>query len=158
MKQNNTNKRPSLEGEQLAHDYTAKGYNAMFYRTVQYLRMAFRANTESRGDKETHSQLNLKKSDFHTKQDHSEKFKENVNAVHLEKSVKGSSNDQKGMKFNISRDCPTRGIHNAKLSFKQGELVAIVGKHRAGKTTSLKLLSGRLVCGCGQVRPSTNAR
>ena len=44
-----------------------------------------------------------------------------------------------------------RGIHNVTLSFKQGEFIAIIGKQRAGKTTLLKILSGRSMCRCNEV-------
>lgn len=44
-----------------------------------------------------------------------------------------------------------RWIHSATLSFKQGELISVVGKPGAGKTTLLKILSGRLMSGCDHV-------
>ena len=63
--------------------------------------------------------------------------------------------DDQGMKTFTSEKnkhpC-TLMTNNATLSFKQGEFIAIIGKRESGKMALLRLLSGRLICGCKQVR------
>ena len=136
MKQANTNKQPDTSDERLTCDYNTKGFNAIFYRTAQYLGMPFKANVQSQDYQKLHdSQFDSKKDDFQKEGDDPQRHKETSTAVSLEH---GST--------------PRTAIHNATLRFNQGELVSIVGKHQAGKTTSLQLLSGRLLCGCKQVR------
>ena len=150
MPRNNTNGGTKINGEHTTHGYTAKGYNAIFYRTVHYLHMAFQANNQ--GDNRSPKQ---NKDDFYANRGDSQTSAEKLNAVQLENGLKGSSEDCcaiEAMGSDRSKDFCTYGIHNAKLKFKQGELVAIAGKYRAGKTTLLQLLSGRMMCGCRQVR------
>lgn len=150
--ENNTKKHPGMKEEQLTHDCTAKGYNAIFYRTVQYIRMAFEANIKNHWEKRLHNQFDSERGNFYpdAEKGHS-RCKENMNGVHGLRAV-SNDQDKNGEIFNRSRDFCTHGIHNANLKFKQGELVAVVGKRRAGKTSLLQFLSGRLVCGCGEVR------
>ena len=145
-----------MKGEKLTHDYAAKGYNAIFYRTVQYLRMAFGANSKNHHEKRLHDQFDSEKANLYpdVEKGNSEN-KENMKAVHqVENYLREETDDRdtNGEIFNKSRNFFTHGIHNATLRFKQGELVAVVGKRRAGKTSLLELLSGRLICGCGEVR------
>lgn len=153
---NNTKKHPGMKEEKLTHDYTAKGYNAIFYRTVQYLRIAFEANIKKHWEKRLPDQFNSERDNFYpdAEKGHS-RSKENTNAAHqVGHGLREEPNDQdkNGEIFNRSRDFWTHGIHNADLKFIQGELVAVVGKRRAGKTSLLQFLSGRLVCGCEEVR------
>ena len=127
--------------DRLSDDCTAKGYNAIFYRTVQYLRMVF---------PQKHSYNQMEKNDFHTDQVEPQGRKESY-GIAPTKHV--SDPDIALTSCNRSREFCARGIHNALLSFKEGEFIAIMGLHGAGKTTLLKLLSGRLTCGCKQVWP-----
>ncbi|PFX30573.1 ABC transporter G family member 2 [Stylophora pistillata] len=99
--------------------------NTIFYRTVQYLRLVFLQNHgyeqfESRDDKRSENE-------------ESSGFSRSPTQIYPER-----------------RTFCTLSIKNATLGFKQGEFIAIVGKHGAGKTTLLSLLSGRLKCGCKQ--------
>ena len=110
--------------------------NTIFYRTAQYLRLLFLQNHGN------------------------EQFKSNA----ICKDVKCSENkENSGFSRSTIRNDPERRtdgkkdscmlrIKNATLSFKQGEFIAIVGKHGAGKTKLLSLLSGKLKCGCKQVK------
>ena len=110
--------------------------NTIFYRTAQYLRLLFLQNHGN------------------------EQFKSNA----ICKDVKCSENkENSGFSRSTTRNDPERRtdgkkdscmlrIKNATLSFKQGEFIAIVGKHGAGKTKLLSLLSGKLKCGCKQVK------
>ena len=121
--------------DQLSDDYTAKGYNTIFYRTVQYLRMVFRQkhpvddveNIKNQADKVDSEERNENRKMSHSKQGTDQDIKDKRKAIYA------------------------RGIHNVTLSFKQGEYIAIVGKQGAGKTTLLKILSGRLMCRCNKV-------
>lgn len=132
--ENNEERSSRIEG-QLSDVCTAKGYNAIFYRTVQYLRLVFpqkRRNNE------------MKNIDLHADQVEHHERKETSSIADPRQG-----NDQ-GIEDNRNKLC-VRGIRDTTLSFKQGELIAIVGKHGAGKTTLLKILSGRLICWCEQV-------
>ena len=119
----------------LSDDHSAKGYNAIFYRTVQYLCMVFQ---QKRRDNE------MKNTGLHSDQVEHQQHEDNSNNANLR-----HGNVQE-VESKIGDFC-VRGTHDATMSFKQGELIAIVGKHGAGKTTLLKILSGRLMCGCKQV-------
>ena len=56
--------------------------------------------------------------------------------------------------LDVPNEITTEDIYNANFTFKDGELVAVVGKNGAGKTTLLQLLCGQLTCGCGKVMKS----
>ena len=139
-KQNNTNEQSNMTDEHLTHQYNVKGFNAIFYRTAQYLGMPFKANVQNQGYQKLHdNQFDSKKDEFQKERDDPQIHKETSTVVPLGHDAwKGSRS--------------LAVIHNAMLRFNQGELVGIVGKHQAGKTTLLQLLSGRLLCGCKQVR------
>lgn len=128
-------KEHSRRNEGQLSDDTAKGYNTIFYRTVQYLRMVFR---------QKHREDGAEKIDSHAERVESEEQKENHRIAHPKHDIDQHIKDKR-------KDICARGIHNVTLSFKQGEFIAIVGKHGAGKTTLLKILSGRLMCRCNKV-------
>ena len=123
------------EDQRLSDDYTAKGYNTIFYRTVRYLRLVFRLKDYVDDVEKIKTQADRVES---------EERNENYNISHPKQGIDQDVKD-------IRRAIYARGIHNVTLSFKQGELIAIVGKQGAGKTTLLKILSGRLVCRCNKV-------
>ena len=104
--------------------------NTIFYRTAQYLRLLFLQNHGN------------------------EQFKSNAICKDEENSGFSHStirNDPERRTDGKKDSCMLR-IKNTTLSFKQGEFIAIVGKHGAGKTKLLSLLSGKLKCGCKQVK------
>lgn len=121
--------------DQLSDDYTAKGYNTIFYRTVQYLRMVFWQN---------HHVEDVEKIDNHVDRLESEERNENHNTAYTKQGIDQDTQEKR-------KAICARGIHNVTLSFKQGEFIAIIGKQRAGKTTLLKILSGRSMCRCNEV-------
>ena len=121
--------------DQLSEDYTAKGYNTIFYRTVQYLRMVFR---------QKHHVDDVEKIKTHADRVESEERSENYKVSHPKQCIDQDIKDKRKAIY-------ARGIHSVTLSFKQGEFIAIVGKQGAGKTTLLKILSGRLMCRCNKV-------
>jgi len=121
--------------DQLCNDYSAKGYNTIFYRTVQYLRMVFRRK---------HNVDDVEKIKTHADRGESEERNENHKVTHLMQGIDQNIRDKRKAMYAL-------GIHNVTLSFKQGEFIAIVGKEGAGKTTLLKILSGRLMCRCNRV-------
>lgn len=147
MKESNKEKYENLKEKQLPKEYSAKGYNAMFYRTVQYLWTAFGGKRENYGRKKSYYRLDSERDNFHADRSDSE-CKENFKGAHVDHGFEELSDDQNM----YCRDFPTHGIHNANLRFKRGELVAVAGIQGAGKSTLLQLLSGRMACGCGQVR------
>ncbi len=134
--QENIKDHSSSNNGRLCDDYTAKGYNAIFYRTVQYLRLVF---GQKRHNDETGS------IDPHEDQVEHQQRRKKSSIVNP-----GNGNDQ-DVEIKRNEFC-LRWIHSATLSFKQGEFISIVGKPGAGKTTFLEILSGRLMCGCNQVR------
>ena len=119
----------------LSEEYTAKGYNTIFYRTVQYLRMVFR---------QKHRVDDVEKIKTHTDRVESEERSEKLKISHPKQRINQDVMDKRKAFY-------ARGIHNVTLSFKQGEFTAIVGKQGGGKTTLLKILSGRLMCRCNKV-------
>ena len=121
--------------DQLSEDYTAKGYNTIFYRTVQYLQMVFR---------QKHHVDDIEKIKTHADRVESQELSENYKISHPKQGIDQDVMDKRKAIY-------ARGIHNVTLSFKQGEFIAIVGKQGAGKTTLLKILSGRLMCRCNKV-------
>jgi len=133
--QDNAEEHSRRSEDQLSDDYTAKGYNTIFYRTVHYLRMGFR---------QKHNVDDLEKIKAHADRGKSEERNENHKITHLKKSIDQNIKDKRKAFY-------ARGIHNVTLSFKQGEFIAIVGKQGAGKTTLLKILSGRSMCRCNRV-------
>ncbi|KAL9959064.1 hypothetical protein ACROYT_G036145 [Oculina patagonica] len=133
--QENIKDHPSSNNGRLSDDFTAKGYNAIFYRTVQYLRLVFGQRRRNNDE--------IENIDSHADQLKHQQRKEKFSIANPE-----NGNDE-DVEIKRNEFC-LRWIHSATLSFKQGELISVVGKPGAGKTTLLKILSGRLMCGCNQ--------
>ena len=93
--------------------------------------MVFRANNQ--GDNRSPKQ---NKDNFFANRGDSRTSAERLNAVNLEHGLKGSAEDCadiKAMDSNRSKDFRTYGIHNAKLKFKQEDLVTKVGIREAAE-------------------------
>lgn len=112
---------------------------------MQYLRAAFGKNIQRPDDENSHE-----------RQFNSNNIpRRKESAVPLVNGFKESDEGEtatESKEVKSSRDFHTQGIHNAALSFNQGEFIGIVGNQGTGKTTLLRLLSGRLLCGCKQVK------
>ncbi|CAB3976649.1 ABC transporter G family member 2, partial [Paramuricea clavata] len=119
---------------------TTNGYTNIFYRTIQYLRMALRYNP---GCNEMESK------EFSTEEVERRERNENSGAF----SPTHSCDQEMGTwtSERTKHSC-TLGMNNVTLRFKQGEFIAIIGILRSGKTALLRLLSGRLTCECKQMQ------
>ncbi|XP_068751696.1 uncharacterized protein [Montipora capricornis] len=137
----------------------SRGYETLFYGTVQYLRKALGISNKVYPANKTTSQFN---DPGYTKV-YSEKrdleSQRTVSGSRVERSSESLLGDLRDIEveaLDVPNEITTQDIYNANLTFKDGELVAVVGKNGAGKTTLLQLLCGELTCGCGKGHLTVN--
>ena len=138
----------NAEQNKMTYDYTSKGFSNIFYTTAQYLRAAFGARNKVYPANETTRRFYSEDSDAY-----SENWR-TMNASMVEHGVERPPNyqDIKDERLNMADAVCMKGVDKADLTFKDGEMIAVVGKNGAGKSTLLYLLCGEFACGCGQVK------
>lgn len=147
VRRQKTGRYTNAEENKMTHDYTSKGCN-IFYSTAEYVRAAIGARNKVYPANDTARRFYSEDSDVYSGDWRT------TNASNVELGVGRPLNyqDVRDERLNMADAVCKKGVDNADLTFKDGEMIAVLGKSGAGKTTLLHLLCGEFACGCGQVK------